>query len=80
MDGKTRENTDRAFNVHKENTLKRIDKSITNDFREVGFGKWGKLWLPIIQLNPFDVNPGYVRDEWEKTYQKVNFPFCLRGG
>eukprot|EP00566_Odontella_aurita_P004962 CAMPEP_0113542804 /NCGR_PEP_ID=MMETSP0015_2-20120614/9813_1 /TAXON_ID=2838 /ORGANISM="Odontella" /LENGTH=616 /DNA_ID=CAMNT_0000442907 /DNA_START=100 /DNA_END=1950 /DNA_ORIENTATION=- /assembly_acc=CAM_ASM_000160 len=61
---------DASFPHEKEATLERIDKSVRSDFRRVGFAKWQKDWLPVIQLGPYDVPPGLVRDSWMKLYQK----------
>ena len=42
-------------------------------FRNIGFCRWGKDWLPIIQLGPMDVEPGSVRDMWYDMYHAVSF-------
>jgi len=70
-----REKAETEFNTEKEAILQQIDESIKHDFREVGFGKWQRAWLPIIQLGPYDVMSGSVRDEWLKTYEKVRNSF-----
>jgi len=48
----------------KRETLNKVDSSIRKDFLKLGFARWGKSWLPIIQLGPYDVAPGPVRDTW----------------
>eukprot|EP00588_Corethron_pennatum_P000533 CAMPEP_0194293106 /NCGR_PEP_ID=MMETSP0169-20130528/47165_1 /TAXON_ID=218684 /ORGANISM="Corethron pennatum, Strain L29A3" /LENGTH=575 /DNA_ID=CAMNT_0039041505 /DNA_START=37 /DNA_END=1764 /DNA_ORIENTATION=- len=62
----------KEFKLEKEALLKQVDKSVKDDFREVGFAKWQRSWLPIIQLGPYDVSPGPVRNGWMKIFKKTN--------
>lgn len=41
---------------------------------QIGFGKWNKTWLPVIELGPHHVASGPVRAEWMKRFQKNNNP------
>eukprot|EP00579_Thalassiosira_antarctica_P008433 CAMPEP_0201896918 /NCGR_PEP_ID=MMETSP0902-20130614/45604_1 /ASSEMBLY_ACC=CAM_ASM_000551 /TAXON_ID=420261 /ORGANISM="Thalassiosira antarctica, Strain CCMP982" /LENGTH=470 /DNA_ID=CAMNT_0048429629 /DNA_START=388 /DNA_END=1800 /DNA_ORIENTATION=- len=56
----------------KESILKQIDQSVKEDFRTVGFAKWRRRWLPIVQLGPYDIEPGAVRDDWMKLFRKTS--------
>ena len=47
----------------------------STSFRNIGFCRWGKDWLPIIQLGPMDVEPGSVRDMWYDMYHSVSYSF-----
>jgi len=58
-----------SFSSETNALLKLVDNS---QFREVGFAKWQRNWLPIIQLGPYDISPGPVRNEWMKIFQKTN--------
>jgi len=46
-------------------------------FRNIGFCRWGKDWLPIIQLGPMDVEPGSVRDMWYDMYHAVSYLYFV---
>ena len=59
------------FEIEKQKVLDKIPSSIKNDFRQIGFTKWGKQILPVIQLSPFDVEPGSVRDQWTSMFKNV---------
>lgn len=56
----------------KESILNQIDQSVKDDFRNVGFAKWRRRWLPIVQLGPYDIGQGPVRDDWMKLFRKTN--------
>merc|ERR1719491_1681703 len=61
----------------KDSILKQIDQSVKDDFHTLGFAKWRKRWLPIVQLSPFDVGPGPVRDEWMKLFRETTVALRL---
>ena len=50
-----------------------IPSSIKNRFCECGFSKWGKEWLPVLEIGPFDVDAGPVRDMWIEMFDNVSF-------
>ncbi len=62
-----------ADDAEKSEWLDRIPKEIKSRFRECGFSKWGKEWLPVLELGPFDVEPGPVRDMWFEMFRNVSF-------
>ncbi|KAL3784945.1 hypothetical protein ACHAW5_003625 [Stephanodiscus triporus] len=51
--------------------LGRIPPDIKSRFLEGGFAKWGGYWLPMLELGPFDVEPGLVRDMWFDEFRKT---------
>jgi hypothetical protein len=52
--------------------LSRVPESVKSRFREGGFCRWRKdEWLPVLELGPFDVAPGPVRDLWLEMFEKV---------
>jgi len=53
----------KRFEKEKKKQLKKIPKEVKKDFRQLGFGKWGKSYLPIIQLGPYDVG-GSLRESY----------------
>jgi hypothetical protein len=61
------------FDKYKSEWLGRIPKDVKSRFREGGFSKWGNDWLPVLELGPFDVEPGPVRDMWFDMFRKVRF-------
>mmetsp|Transcript_23502 Transcript_23502/g.49224 ORF Transcript_23502/g.49224 Transcript_23502/m.49224 type:complete len:511 (-) Transcript_23502:2846-4378(-) len=63
------------FEQYKEDVLSRVPKSVKSRFREGAFSRWGKDWLPVLELGPFDVEPGPVRDMWLEMFDNVSF--CL---
>jgi len=58
------------FHIQKEIILNEVEEEIKKDFREIGFAKWNLSWLPIIQLGPYDISPGLVRDKWMKIFKQ----------
>ena len=60
------------FERYKEDLLRRVPKKVKSRFREGGFSRWGKDWLPVLELGPFDVEPGPVRDMWLEMFDNVS--------
>ena len=69
--------TKEDFDAYRDEVLSQIPKSIRKRFRQGGFSKWGKDWLPVIELGPFDVEPGPVRDMWMDMFHNVRFLHCV---
>lgn len=44
-------------------------------FGQMGFTKYTKGYFPCLVLNPFDVPPGPVRNEWLDLFEKVSSAF-----
>ncbi|KAL7544677.1 hypothetical protein ACHAWF_008045 [Thalassiosira exigua] len=63
--------TKEGFETFRSNLLARVPKSVKDRFREGGFCKWGRDWLPVLELGPFDVEPGRVRDLWLKLFEEA---------
>lgn len=63
--------TKEEFDKYKSEWLGLIPKDVKSRFREGGFSKWGKDWLPVLELGPFDVEPGPVRDMWFDMYRNT---------
>jgi len=63
----------KRFESEKQQILEKIPEKIKKDFRKIGFTKWGKQMLPVIELSPFDVEPGGVRDQWISMFEN-----CLK--
>jgi len=59
------------FEQYKEDVLSRVPKSVKSRFREGAFSRWGKDWLPVLELGPFDVEPGPVRDMWLEMFDNT---------
>ena len=74
--------TKEDFDKYKEDLLSRVPKSVKSRFRQGGFSRWGKDWLPILELGPFAVEPGPVRDMWLDMFDNVSMLYiliCWRG-
>jgi hypothetical protein len=61
------------FEKEKKELLERIPNDVKKDFRSVCFTKWTSGFLPSMQLGPFDVRPGEVRDQWMSMFHNVSF-------
>jgi hypothetical protein len=66
-----------VFEKERTDIIKRIPKNVKNDFRKLGFAKWGTDVLPCMQLGPYDVGPGGVRDQWMKMFNNVSTILAL---
>jgi hypothetical protein len=53
-------------------TMRSIPDAVRQDFGKFGFAKWGKNYLPIRQMNPFEIPPGRARDAWMKMFNNVS--------
>ena len=60
------------FEKHKKDVLRRVPHKVKSRFREGGFSRWRKSWLPVLELGPFDVEPGPVRDMWLEMFDSVS--------
>lgn len=69
--------TKEEFEQYKSDILKRVPKSVKSRFRQGGFSRWCKDWLPILELGPFDVEPGPVRDMWFDMLANVSANITL---
>ena len=61
------------FEKQRDDVMGRIPEDVKNDFRKVGFAKWGKEFLPVMQMSPYEVAPGGVRDQWMEMFHNVSF-------
>ena len=48
-----------------------------NRFRKLGFAKWGKDILPVMFLSPYDIPPGYMREQWMQMFANVSNMYTL---
>jgi len=70
-------------NTNQNQILQLIPNHIKSNFRTIGFSKWGGNgskqgnWLPILELSPFDVEEGPVRDQWFELAEQVRFCYVL---
>ena len=49
--------------------LEALPDHVRQMFRQICFTKWGKNWLPVLVLSPFDVD-GELREDWMRKYDK----------
>ena len=62
----------KEFEETKKQILDDIPESYKAGFREIGFVKWQKDWLPVLVVSPFDIPQGPVRDTWIQMYERVS--------
>lgn len=60
------------FEETRKEVIAKIPQDVKDDFRQIGFSKWGKEYLPILQVGPYDVGPGGVRDQWMMMFENVS--------
>lgn len=64
--------TEKGFKKYCNDLLSRVPQNVKSRFREGNFCRWGKEWLPVLELGPFDVEPGPVRDMWLEMFETVS--------
>ncbi len=62
----------KQFSKFKKKILHSIPRDVRVDFKQIGFVKWDGHYHCVLQLGPFDVCPGEVRDLWMKMYHEVS--------
>jgi hypothetical protein len=70
--GKSREEAREMFVRERDEILSQIPEDVKERFRECGFATWGKVVYPIIELGPYDVPPGDLRDQWFAMFENVS--------
>lgn len=74
-DPSTKEKVQKWKEMHvaeSQRVLAKLPQRSRDRFLEVGFGRWGKTYLPALFLGPYDVAPGTVREEWLEAFGKVS--------
>lgn len=61
----------REYNEEKDRVIMQLPEEIVNKFGQMGFGKFGKKWFPVLIVSPFDVALQNVRDDWYTSFEKV---------
>eukprot|EP01083_Nonionella_stella_P233662 823035_1 len=59
------------FEKDRKDILQQIPEKSKREFRTLGFAKWGKDFLPVMVLGPYDVGPGGVRDQWMQMFENT---------
>jgi hypothetical protein len=59
------------FEQGRDEILDQVPEKVKARFGQICFSKWGKEFLPLLVLNPYDVPPGVVRDQWLTMKEKV---------
>ena len=72
LNGTSREEAREMFVRERDEILSQIPKDVKERFRECGFATWGKVVYPIIELGPYDVPPGDLRDQWFAMFENVS--------
>jgi len=60
----SRQEAKEQFEREKEEILSDVPEETKARFRQCGFATWGKVVYPMIELGPYDVPPGPLRDQW----------------
>ncbi len=66
-----REKAKVVFEKERVEIMEQIPEKDKKEFRTLGFGKWGKDFLPVMLLGPYDAPPGNVREQWMKMFENV---------
>mmetsp|Transcript_20040 Transcript_20040/g.55306 ORF Transcript_20040/g.55306 Transcript_20040/m.55306 type:complete len:656 (+) Transcript_20040:54-2021(+) len=66
-----KEEARREVEVDKEEILRLVPPDIQKMWGQVGFAKWNKSYLPALNLCPYDVPPGPVRQMWMDMFEKM---------
>ena len=72
LNGMSREEAREMFVRERDEILSQIPKDVKDRFRECGFATWGKVVYPIIEIGPYDVPPGDLRDQWFAMFENVS--------
>ena len=54
--------------------VQQLPTYITSQFGQLGYGRYGNRWLPILAICPFDVGLEWIREDWHKHFRKVGEP------
>lgn len=68
-------------NINESDIRSAIAALMKKDSREVGFAKWGKMWLPVIQLGLYDLPTCEMRTTWMNNNKNVSvcdFLMCTK--
>ena len=60
------------FEEQKERILSSLPSEVTDDFRQIFFASWEGQMMPVMQLSPYDLGPGKLRNDWFKMFQNVS--------
>jgi hypothetical protein len=60
-----------AFEKEKERILSSLPAEVVSDFKQLGFTKWEGRYQCVLQLGPYHVSPGEVREKWMQMYNEV---------
>jgi hypothetical protein len=60
-----------AFEKLRDDVLNDVPEQVKEKYGQIGFSKWGKVFIPVLIMNPFHVPPGPVRETWFDMYEKV---------
>ena len=61
-----------VFELERARIISSLPPNVTNDFRQIFFASWEGQMLPVMQLSPYDLGPGKLRQEWFKMFQSVS--------
>ena len=63
----------KKFEEEKAQILAEVPPQHKSKWRQIGFGKWGKEWLPCMILSPYDVGAqSFMREEWMLMFENVS--------
>ena len=61
----------REYQEESDRVVRQLPVENTRMFGQIGFGKFGKKWFPVLIISPYDVALESVRNEWYGTFEKV---------
>ena len=72
QDSQSQKKAEEEFTRRKHEDLSKIPTETSERFLGLGFSKWNKSVLPIIELGPYHVPPGDIRDQWFTMFENVS--------
>ena len=51
--------------------LSQVPSDVTKCFRQIRFAKRREAYVPVIELSPYDVEPGFIREQWMRMFKRV---------
>lgn len=59
------------YEEERNRVLMQLPHEVKDQFGQIGFGKFGKKWYPVLLISPYDVALESVRAEWYVSFEKV---------
>jgi len=65
----------KAFEKRRDKILRGVPEEVKARFGKIYFSTFGKFVGPVLIMNPFNVEPGLLRDQWIHMFHNVSFMY-----